>query len=323
MRLAAHVTVRARGVDVPLTVPDGETLAILGPNGAGKSTVLAALAGLLPGTRLTDPSARRPRMALVTQGEDLFPAMSVLDNVAFAARASGSTRADARVEARQWLDRVGLGDMACKRPTHLSAGQSRRIAIVRALAARPAVLLLDEPLAGIDIEAAQQVRDLLSNVAGNVTTVVSTHDALDARLLAQYVMVLDGGAVAEHGTTHTVLTQPRTAFAARVAGRVLLQGLAEQRALVTASGVRVPADTSTVTDGAPALIAVSPLSVRIVPSGTPGAIDDKVTALEPHGDVVRVRGRYLSADVDVSALSVSPGVPVTFALPPGLVAYEA
>ncbi|MFV0634958.1 ABC transporter ATP-binding protein [Demequina sp.] len=323
MSLDAHVVVRERGVDVALTVPQGETLALLGPNGSGKSTVLAALAGLLPGSSLSGQPAHRPRMALVTQGEDLFPAMSVLDNVAFASRAGGASRADARVQAADWLARVGLEDMARRRPTHLSAGQARRVAIARALASRPAVLLLDEPLAGIDVEAAQQVRDLLASVASDVTTVISTHDALDARLLAQHVMVLDAGTVAEHGATDEVLARPRTPFAARVAGRLLLQGRAEPGAMVIASGARVSADTSGIADGTLALIAISPLSVRLVASGTPGALDDEVVSLEPRGDAVRVRGRHLAADIDVAELAVSPGQAVAFALPPGLAAYEA
>ncbi|WP_084103242.1 sulfate/molybdate ABC transporter ATP-binding protein [Demequina sp. NBRC 110056] len=363
MSLEAQVTVASRGVDARLAIDAGSTLALLGPNGSGKSTVLAAIAGTvrpdagrvaLDGLPLHDLDARRtawtpPRrrgIALVTQGHDLFPALTVLDNVAFGVRARGVRRADARDESQHWLARAGLGDLAERLPRDLSGGQARRVAIVRALASQPRVLLLDEPFAGVDVEAATALRLLVAEAAADVTTVITTHDALDAHLLASEVAVLETGRVVEQGVTAEVLTRPRTRFAAAVAGRVLVAGRAAPGALVTADGLRVPADSSGVPDGSEAVVAVAPAAVgmtartpdsseptaltsrapagRAVDTGKAGdgVVHDVVAALEPRGDVVRVRGRLLAADVAVADLAVGVGDAVRFTVPQGLVAYR-
>ncbi|MFW7415643.1 ABC transporter ATP-binding protein [Demequina sp. SO4-18] len=331
MTLTAHVRMPARGVDALVTTQAGRTLALLGPNGSGKSTVLAAIAGTVrpssgavsvDGRVLHDldrapttwiPSRER-RVALVTQGDDLFPTMSVLDNVAFGPRSRGAGRADARAESAGLLERVGLGSLRDRRPAHLSAGQQRRVAIARALASKPEVLLLDEPFAGIDIEAATGLRALVRDVSANLAVVMTTHDAMDARLLAHDVAVLAAGSVAEHGPTEQVMSRPRTAFTARMAGLVLVRGaIGDDGQLVTSEGYRVRALASGLAAGRPALAAVRPRDVRIAASG---GLTDVVRAIEPRGDVVRVHGATLMADLDpLDAAGVSPGDAIAFELP--------
>ncbi|GGB83226.1 molybdenum ABC transporter ATP-binding protein [Knoellia flava TL1] len=325
MTLPLHlrVGVDARDVDVDLTVAAGETLALLGPNGAGKSTVLAAAAGLVTpdsGTvRLGDrtlsdatthawvPPHRRG-IALLAQDARLFPHLSALDNVAFGPTASGEGRAAARERAAHWLAEVGMTAYERRRPRELSGGQAQRVAIARALATEPDVLLVDEPLAALDVESAPDVRDLLRRVTHDRTTVLVTHDVLDAALLADRVAVMHEGRVVEEGETGRVLSRPTSDFGARFAGLNLVRGVA------SAGDLRMPdgrllhgiAETHLV-DGAPASAVVSPSAVSVhlePPHGSPrNSLDATVTDLEPHGQLVRVRTDLLSADITPPAVA--------------------
>ena len=235
--LHVAVTVADRGLDVDFTVAAGEVMALLGPNGAGKSTTAAVLAGLLQadhavvrvGERvLTDTergvavAVHARRVGLLAQDPLLFPHLTVLGNVAFGIR----DRRDRMDQARGWLDRVGADDLADRRPGELSGGQAQRVALARALAAEPDVLVLDEPLAGLDVAGAAAVRaPLRRGLADGVRPVVLiTHDLLDVLALADRVLVLEDGRVAESGPVAGVLAAPRSRFGARFAGVNLVRG---------------------------------------------------------------------------------------------------
>lgn len=215
---------------VDLEVPPGGVLALLGPNGSGKSTLLDCLAGLVRpqrasivlGGRALDglpPHART--VGLLSQDPLLFPHLSVLENVAFAPRSEGVARAEARRAALHWLSEVDAGALADRKPAQLSGGQAQRVAVARALASRPELLLLDEPLAALDVDAAPAMRALLRRVlrAGDSAraALLVTHDPLDALELADEVLVLADGKVVERGPSRAVLTSPRTAFTASLA----------------------------------------------------------------------------------------------------------
>ncbi|MFC7501351.1 sulfate/molybdate ABC transporter ATP-binding protein [Nocardioides sp. CPCC 206347] len=334
MSALIEATVADRGVDIAFEVAEGETVALLGANGAGKSTALAVLAGLLrPDTgrvviggeevtgpdRWVRPHARRT--ALLAQEALLFPHLSILDNVAFGPRSTGASRREARTTAERWLAEVDAGDLAGRRPAQLSGGQAQRVAVARALAAEPRLLLLDEPMAALDISVAPALRQLLRRVLADRTTVIVTHHVLDALLLADRVVVMEGGRIAEQGPADVVLSRPRSAFAARFAGLNLVSGLA------TPEGVRRPDGTvlhGTAADPAPfdgsAAVAVfRPSAVAVhrdAPGGSPrNAIPVQITELEPVGDVVRVRAGDLAADVtlaSVAELGLAPGMIATF-----------
>ncbi|KRC33095.1 ABC transporter permease [Oerskovia sp. Root22] len=186
------------------------------------------------GEVLTDTSRglsvppRRRGVGWLTQRPLLFGHLDAADNVAFGLRARGVPRRAARVDARERLDGLGAGPLAARRPGALSGGQAQRVSITRALATDPRVLLLDEPLASLDVGVAQQVRRVLHDAqrAAPRTTLLVTHDLLDVLLLADRAVVLEEGRVVEDGPAREVLTRPRSRFAARLAGINLLAGVA-------------------------------------------------------------------------------------------------
>jgi molybdate transport system ATP-binding protein len=222
-------------LEAALDVEPGEVLAVLGPNGAGKTTLLRILAGLLATTEGTVavadqiwddaaagtfvPATER-ELGLVFQDYRLFPHLSVLDNVAFAARSRGAARAAARRHAGAVMDRLGLSELAGRRPGELSGGQAQRVALARALAAEPRLLLLDEPLAALDVRTRLELRtDLrrrLSNFAG--PSIVVTHDPLEALVLADRILILEAGRIVQEGTPAEVARRPATEYVARLMG---------------------------------------------------------------------------------------------------------
>ncbi len=231
--------VSARGVRLDLTLPAGMTTAVVGPNGSGKTTLVQLVAGQLRAedgqVRIGDeevsgPSghvdSHRRRISVLGQRSLLFPHLSVLENVAFGPRARGVRAAEAHARAQTELDAVGCGEFAARRPQQLSGGQAQRVAMARALAIDPRVLLLDEPLAALDASVAGRVRRLLAERLTGRTCLLVTHDVLDVWTLAQHVIVLDAGRVVATGTPDQVLGRPRTDFVAHLSGLCVLRGTA-------------------------------------------------------------------------------------------------
>lgn len=327
--LHVRAVVPARDVDVELTVPHGSITAILGPNGAGKSTLLDVTAGLVRpdhgivrfGERvLTDTDSHifvpphRRGIALLAQQAMLFPHLTVLANVAFAPRSAGQSRRTASTVAQRWLKAVDATELADRKPAQLSGGQAQRIAVARALAAEPQIVLLDEPMAALDVGAAPAVRSLLRRVLreSGRTGILVTHDALDALALADHVAVLEAGRIVESGAARQVLTNPRSAFAARIAGMNLCAGrihasgalqTADDHLVLGAMAEPIGVGESAVAVFAPGAVAV----FRDAPSGSPrNVFPVVVTEIENRGSVVRVHGETgggttLMADVTVAA----------------------
>lgn len=341
VRVRARLAERA--VDLDVSVGDGEVLAVLGPNGAGKSTLLSIVAGLLRpdqgrvelgDTVATDTlsgtfvPAHARGVAMLSQQAMLFPHMSVTANVGYAPRCKGQSRSDSRASARRWLDAVDATHLADRRPAQLSGGQAQRVAVARALAAEPRVLLLDEPMAALDVTAAPALRRLLRDVLRGQgrTAIIVTHDVLDALAIADTVVVIDGGRVVERGPARDVLTAPRSAFAARIAGVNLIPGVATAPGVIrTAWGADI-FGTGDLAPGAQAIAVFPPSAVAVhldTPHGSPrNVIPVTIGELDMHGAVVRVRGTDqpdggtgLAADVTPAAvadLDLAPGRPVHF-----------
>ena len=231
-------------LEVSLTAAPGQVLGLLGPNGAGKSTLLSAVAGLTPvsagritlaGTVFDDAdqgtfveASGRP-IGFVFQNYRLFPHMSVADNVAFSPRARGQGKQAARSAARYWLDRLRLTDLADRKPGQLSGGQAQRVALARALAGQPALLLLDEPLSALDagtrLDVQTELKRHLADFAGPCLLV--THDPLEALVLADQVVVLEGGRIVQEGTPALIARQPGTDYVAKLVGLNLYAGRAD------------------------------------------------------------------------------------------------
>ncbi|MFJ7999300.1 ABC transporter permease [Streptomyces sp. NPDC096310] len=208
----------------------GTTLAVVGPNGAGKTTLLRALLGLTPRAHaelrlgeldVTSLPPHRRGVAWVPQDGALFPHLSALANTAYGLRAHGVPRAEARRTAQRWLDRLGVGHLAHRKPHQVSGGQAQRVALARALAARPRLLLLDEPLAALDQTTRARVRHTLRGHLdgfGGVCLIV-THDPVEAVSLADRVLVLDEGRVLQDAPPAEVTRHPRSPWVARMLGR--------------------------------------------------------------------------------------------------------
>jgi molybdate transport system ATP-binding protein len=353
--LQLRAVVADRHLDVEFSVSAGEVLAVLGPNGAGKSTALHVIAGLVRpdegfvrlGDRvLTDTAAgvnvatHDRRVGLLLQNPLLFPHMSVAANVAFGPhsrrRAFGSARSDNRATALRWLREVDAEHFADRKPRQLSGGQAQRVAIARALAAEPDVLLLDEPLAGLDVAAAAGIRAVLRTVVTRTgcAVVLITHDLLDAFTLADRVLVLESGKISEIGPVADVLTAPRSHFGARIAGINLINGtIGPDGSLHARTGARwhgAPArePDNQLTPGQNAVAVFPPTAVAVYreqPHGSPrNAVEVTVGELDIRGSAVLVRGHEqtdgapgLAAEITVDAateLRLTPGERVWFAV---------
>ncbi len=257
MSLRASVGLRlgTLDLDVDVEVAPGELVAVLGPNGAGKSTLLRSVAGLQPldrgrvevDGRVLDDGAdvfvepeHRP-IGVVFQQYLLFEQMSVLENVAFGLRARGLRAAEARDRARRWLDRFGLAEYAGSRPRALSGGQAQRIALARALATDPRVLLLDEPLAALDVGTRAAVRrDLRRHLTSfEGMRLLVTHDPVDAWALADRVVIVEEGRVVQTGSLSEVTARPRSRYVADLVGVNLVRGTVSGGVLHAADGATV------------------------------------------------------------------------------------
>jgi molybdate transport system ATP-binding protein len=311
MTLVAEVGVELDGfiLDVRLGIEPGRTTAVIGANGAGKTTLLRALAGLRPlsrgrialdGAVLDEPATNtyvppeRRSVGVVFQDNLLFPHLDALDNVAFGLRAKGGRRTEARRLAASWLERVGLTGRERARPVELSGGQAQRVALARALALSPALLLLDEPLAALDATTRNEIRrDLRSHLAtfAGVRLLV-THDPVDAAVLADQIVVLDGGRVAQTGTPAEITARPRSSWVAELTGTNLFAGAATADTTLALDGGGVLTIADRLARGR-VFAAVHPRAVslhRTRPEGSArNAWPGRVDSVEPIGDRLRVR----------------------------------
>ena len=339
-----------RSVVVDLEVEAGRTTALIGPNGSGKSTVCSVVAGLLDaengqvvlGGRVLDGPrgfvrAGRRQVALLSQEPGVFTHMSVLGNVVFALRCQGVSRAEATRRARAELAAVGADHLASRPGGALSGGQAARVALARALATGPRLLVLDEPMAALDVTARQEMRRLVAHRCAEegLTLLLVTHDVLDLTALAEDVVVLDRGRVVEQGPTARILSAPRSDFVAHLTGTAVLTGVVDGDA--EAPGLRLPSGRvvhgrpredaadghvgeqvhrdshdEVLRPGAPGVALVPPDAValyRQAPHGSPrNVLTARVTGLERSGALVSVRleleeGQRLSAAVTAGAVA--------------------
>lgn len=333
--LEAHI-VRRRGefeLDMTLDLEPGTTTAVVGPNGSGKTTAVEVLAGLqaldagvvrLDGRVLDDPAQGRfvppeqRNIGVVFQDHLLFDHFDAQANVAFGLVARGVPKRTAVARARHLLEVVGLADVADLAPQDLSGGQAQRVALARALAIEPDLLLLDEPLAAVDVATRAQLRRVigehLHRFAG--PRLMITHDPTDALVLAERIVVLEHGRITQDGSPEDIRQHPATPYVAALAGVNLLVGDNRDGEinLVDHGHVLQTSDTHTV---GPVLVTIHPTAVALhstQPHGSPRNVWETVVGVvEPLGETVRVTlGDPLGISVDVT-----PAAAAGMALRPG------
>ncbi len=221
--------------DVSVTVPDGSLTALLGPSGGGKTTLLRVIAGLeTPDTGtvvmddqdVTQVPVRRRGIGFVFQHYAAFKHMSVADNVAFGLTVRKRPKADVKAKVDELLHLVGLAHLATRRPDQLSGGQRQRMALARALAVEPKVLLLDEPFGALDARVREELRAWLRRLHDevHVTTLFVTHDQTEAMEISEQIVVVNEGKVEQVASPEDIYDRPATEFVMNFVGPVTRVG---------------------------------------------------------------------------------------------------
>jgi iron(III) transport system ATP-binding protein len=242
---------------VNLKVSDGELIALLGPSGCGKTTTLRMLAGfmspdegqILVGDRMvssakkTIPPEKR-NMSMIFQSYAIWPHKTVFENVAFGLELRRVSKEQLRARVSRALEIAHLGRLANRYPSELSGGQQQRVALARAIVIEPEILLLDEPLSNLDASLRDEMRDEVKNLHEQLglTTVYVTHDQGEALVLADRIVVMDGGTIEQVGTPEEIYESPATEFVARFIGRCnVLPGTLLKSGKVDVGGVLIAA----------------------------------------------------------------------------------
>ncbi|GCE48128.1 molybdate transport system ATP-binding protein [Thermosporothrix hazakensis] len=241
LRVAIDTHVHSFHLSLDFMAASGKTTVLLGESGAGKSTVLRALAGLLKPERghisfddavyfdseqrIAVPPQLRP-FGYVFQDYVLFPHLTVFENVAFGLRAQRLPGTEVRRRVGETLERLNLTSFEQRKPTQLSGGQQQRVAIARALVLQPSLLLLDEPMAALDVQTRREVRQELRRLLqeSGITAVLVTHHYLDALLFGHTILVLDRGRLIQQGDQRELLEYPRSSYVAELVGVNFLRG---------------------------------------------------------------------------------------------------
>ncbi|MDG3011738.1 ATP-binding cassette domain-containing protein [Rhodococcus sp. D2-41] len=348
-----------RGIDAGFDVSRGEVLALLGPEGAGKSSVLAMIAGTVTPDRgevtladavLFDSAASvdvavtgRP-IALMPQRPVLYTSLTVRENVEYGPRSRGSSATEAARVALEWLGAADMADLVRRRPRKLTAAQARVVALTRAFAEEPRVLLLDDPFGGLEPADVAPVRAALrrllrrrADAARSTSTVIASAEFVDGLALADRAVVMENGMVVDAGTPTGVLAESRSLFAADLAGTNLLFGTAVEAdparrpalAMRTEAGAQIGgAVAADLGAGDPAVAVFAPraVTVRRAQDGMPG-IPVRVARLQAYGARIRVRGshddrRELIAELGPAAareLALEVGAEAVFVVDPDAV----
>ncbi len=221
-----------------LEVPAGKFVSILGPSGCGKSTTLMLIAGIetpdagrifLEGRDITRVPVIDRKVGIVFQNYALFPNLTVAQNILYALDAKGASKAQKDATLAEMLELTGLEAFTERLPHELSGGQQQRVAVARALAGRPKVLLLDEPLSALDAWSRSAIGEQLRSIQqkSGVTTVMVTHDRSEALLLSDYIVVINRGHIEQAAVPAEIYDRPATEFVATFVGGMNILRLAE------------------------------------------------------------------------------------------------
>jgi len=330
--------------DVSLDVLEGEFVCFLGPSGCGKTTLLRAIAGLDLQTRGTVEQGGRDISALpaaerdfgiVFQSYALFPNLTVERNIAFGLENAGRSRAEIAARVRELLELVGLPDQGRKYPAQLSGGQQQRIALARAIATSPGLLLLDEPLSALDakvrVHLRHEVKELQRKLG--VTTIMVTHDQEEALSMADRIVVMNHGVIEQVGSPTEIYREPKTLFVADFIGETnKLAARAEAAARLAVGERMLDCAPHAIGGGVPVTAVIRPEDV--IPhepgyrgDGNANVIAASLDEMEFLGSFWRTRlggtglgTAGLVADFSINAmlrLSLKQGMAMSVELPPG------
>jgi sulfate/thiosulfate transport system ATP-binding protein len=267
--------------DVTVVVPDGSLTALLGPSGSGKSTLLRVIAGLevpdaghvlIEGEDVTSRPARTRGVGFVFQHYAAFKHMTVADNVAFGLTVRKRPKAEREAKVAELLELVGLAHLGKRYPSQLSGGQRQRMALARALAVEPRVLLLDEPFGALDARVREELRAWLRRLHDevHVTTIFVTHDQEEAMEIAEQIVVVNEGRIEQSATPAEIYDEPASPFVMSFVGPVTRVG----GRLVRPHDVQVLTDAGEASEQA--------VVTRIVRLG----FEVRVELLPPEGDLL-------------------------------------
>ena len=214
-------------LDLSFEMEKGELLCIIGPSGSGKTTLLSLLCGvdrpdcgkiILNGTDITDLPIQKRRIGMVFQDFSLFPTMNVSENIRYGMR--GMSREESDKHIAELLELVGLSGFEKRSVNNLSGGEAQRIALARAIAAQPQILLLDEPLSALDAPLRKRLRTVIRQIhdATGITTIYVTHDRDEAFAIGDRIMILNAGRIEAIGTPDQIYNSPPNLFSARFSG---------------------------------------------------------------------------------------------------------
>jgi iron(III) transport system ATP-binding protein len=326
--------------DIDLDVYEGELVSFLGPSGCGKTTLLRAISGLDVQSEGTIRQAGRDISALpvsqrdfgiVFQSYALFPNLTVRDNVAYGLVSAGRSRREIDARVMELLTLVGLADQMAKYPAQLSGGQQQRIALARALALSPGLLLLDEPLSALDARVRArlrgEIRDLQRRLG--ITTIMVTHDQEEALTMSDRIVVMSRGRIEQVGTPDEIYDRPASPFVADFVGRMnFLSGTLVSDTAAEVQGARLAVgEPIGFAAGTPVTLCLRPedVLVQTAANGHPNVLEVSVGVMEFVGNhfatTLHVNGTRLNVSAvfttnDVRALGITAGAIITVQLPP-------
>ncbi|AUH66424.1 putative 2-aminoethylphosphonate ABC transporter ATP-binding protein [Paracoccus zhejiangensis] len=286
--------------DVSLSMAKGEFICFLGPSGCGKTTLLRAIAGLDPQTSGTIHQAGRDISRLpaskrdygiVFQSYALFPNLTVARNIAFGLENTGRPKAEIAQRVSELLELVGLPDRAGNYPAQLSGGQQQRIALARAIAINPGLLLLDEPLSALDAKVRVHLRHEIKELQRKlgVTTIMVTHDQEEALAMADRIVVMNHGVVEQVGTPTEIYRQPASLFVADFIGETNRVRSTYRGGAITIGGTTLQTATQGAREGQQVVVAIRPEDVL------PHALDEETATLPNHLPVTIIAMEFLGS----------------------------
>ncbi len=301
---------------VDLTIPKGGFVALVGPSGCGKSTLLRTIAGLekisagnmwIEDRLVNDLAPRHRDLAMVFQSYALYPHMNVRDNLTYALRLKGVSKAERAKRAQEVAETIGLENLLDRFPRALSGGQRQRVAMGRAIIRSPKAFLFDEPLSNLDaalrVRMRKEIRALHDRIGA--TSVYVTHDQIEAMTMADHVVVLRAGVIEQQGAPLELYERPANRFVAGFIGSPAMNFapgvVAEDGSSVAALGATIATDV-TMQPGQAVTVGLRPEHVSVVAPDAPGAVPTRIAAVEATGS-----SSYLFTENDPELVLVTNG----------------